>query len=355
MGAFMGIKKFQPKISITPQILKLITEIDEFKGQWTTLKQLSPTQLQSLKTVATIESIGSSTRIEGAKLTDQEIEKLLKGLEIKSFRTRDEEEVRGYAEVIHTIIESYEHIPLTESYLKQLHGILLKFSSKDVRHRGEYKKFPNHVEAFDQNGKSIGVIFKTVSPFETPQRMQELFEWINRSFEEKLLHPLLVIAVFIVNFLAIHPFQDGNGRISRILTSLLLLKHGYHYVPFSSLEHIIEENKENYYLALHNSQKELGNENENLESWLLFFINSLKAQKDVLLKKIEQEKIFLKTPLLSQQILTLVKEHGRITNAAIQNFTNANRNTIKVHLQKLVSDGILIQHGKGKGSWYSLA
>src|SRR3989338_11655783 len=201
-------------IKITPEILNLITELDEFKGAWELFSQLTPEKLNSLKKVATIESIGSSTMIEGSKLSDKEVEILLSKIKKRSFKSRDEEEVAGYAYVCEEIFSSYESIPFTENIIKQLHGWLLKYSKKDDRHRGEYKKFPNHVEAFDSNGKNLGIVFETSTPFTTPRKMEELVLWTKHSFEEKSLHPLLVIGVFIVVFLSIHPFQDGNGRLS---------------------------------------------------------------------------------------------------------------------------------------------
>ena len=217
--------------------------------------------------IATIESVGSSTRIEGVKLTDQEVEAFLAGLDTSSFRSRDEEEVAGYAEVMNLVFESYQEIQITESHIKQLHRVLLQYSSKDVRHRGEYKKHPNHVEAFDHNGKSLGVIFETTSPFETPMKMEALIKWTRTNLEAKELHPLLIIAIFIVHFLSIHPFQDGNGRLSRVLTTLLLIQNGYSYVPYSSLESIIEENKEGYYLALRKAQHTINKNDSGLESF----------------------------------------------------------------------------------------
>ncbi len=207
----MGINmvKFSiPRIKVSSQILQLISEIDEFKGRWSLLGQLSSERLQVLRTVATIESVGSSTRIEGSKLTDQEVEKLLSGLSTDSFKSRDEEEVAGYAEAMNILFESYQEIPLTENYIKQFHGILLKFSSKDVHHRGEYKKVSNNVEVFDADGKSIGIVFEAATPFDTPLQMKELIQWTNESFDHHLEHPLLIIALFVLYFLAIHPFQD---------------------------------------------------------------------------------------------------------------------------------------------------
>jgi Fic family protein len=277
---------FLERLSITPEMVQLIAEIDQFKGSWQAFKQMAPEQLNALKHVATIESVGSSTRIEGAKLSDNEVEKLLGGLNTQSFRSRDEEEVAGYAYTLETIFANYEHIPLTENYIKQLHAMLLQYSGKDVRHRGEYKKFPNHVEAFDADGKSVGIIFETTPPFETMEEMRTLIAWTQEALQEKRHHPLLIIGTFIVLFLAIHPFQDGNGRLSRIVTTLLLLKTGYAYVPYSSLEAIIEDNKQGYYLALRRTQSTFKKDNPDLHPWLLYFLRILQKQKQHLEAKL---------------------------------------------------------------------
>jgi len=341
-----------PSIKITTEVLNLIARIDEFKGEWKAIGNLAPERLNTLKHVATIESIGSSTRIEGVKLTDREIEQLLSGLDKKSFGSRDEKEVAGYADVMNIVFESYENISFTENYIRQLHKILLQYSSKDTRHRGEYKKMPNHVEAFDHAGKSLGVIFETSSPFNTPKDMEELLEWTTTQLKEKELHPLLTISVFVVHFLAIHPFQDGNGRLSRILTTMLLLKGGYLYVPYSSLESVIEKNKDNYYLALRKSQATFKSEDPEYEPWISFFLNALDAQKEMLSQKIERENIFVKLSKLSRQIIDLVKDHGELSISDIESITNANRNTIKKKLGELVKDKYLLTQGQGKGTRY---
>ncbi len=194
-------------LPVSHETLRLIAEIDEFKGRWEALQTLSPERLRALRHVATIESIGSSTRIEGVKLTDRQIETLLAKLpklRRHTFKSRDEQEVAGYAEAMDLLFQSWEELALTENHLKQLHAVLLKFSVKDEYHRGQYKRTPNHVVAYDQQGKEIGVIFETTPPFQTPLEMQQLVEWTNQAFAEKLLHPLLILAVFVVRFLAIH-------------------------------------------------------------------------------------------------------------------------------------------------------
>jgi Fic family protein len=343
------------QIVITPEMLALIAEIDEFKGSWRALGALAPERLAALRKVATIESIGSSTRIEGVKLSDRQIETLLSNLEKHSFTTRDEQEVAGYAEVMEILFESWETIPISENYIKQLHSILLKYSDKDEKHRGKYKQAYNNIEAFNSEGKSLGVVLATASPFETPLLMEELIFFTRNAIEEKQLHPLLIIGIFIVQFLAIHPFQDGNGRISRVLTTLLLLKSGYSYVPFSSLETIIEENKDSYYLALRRTQQSLKTDRADYTTWLLFFLRSLKRQKDRLAQKLERELIFKTSlPELSVQILELAKAYGRITTREIEKYTGASRSTIKARLNELIQQQQLHRHGKGRSTWYSL-
>ena len=340
---------------ITPEMLRLVAEIDEFKGAWRALGVLAPERLTALRRVATIESVGSSTRIEGARLTDREVENLLSGLDTTSLRSRDEEEVAGYAEVMETLFEGWEAIPLTENYVKQLHQMLLKYSSKDVRHRGEYKKLPNHVEAFDADGQSLGVVFQTTSPLETPWRMTELVQWTAGAMGDAGWHPLLVAAVFIVRFLAIHPFQDGNGRLSRVLTTLLLLRAGYAYVPYSSLESVIETDKEGYYLALRRTQGTLTQEKPNWEPWVLFFLRAMQRQKQRLEQKVAREQLWEPAlPALSVQILEMAREHGRITTAQIEAATGESRSTIKARLTALVRSGTLARYGQGRSTWYAL-
>ncbi len=312
--------------------------------------------MAALRKIATIESIGSSTRIEGARLSDKEVQNLLSNLDKESFANRDEEEVAGYAEVMDIIFSSWESIPFTENYIKQLHLILLKYSPKDVRHRGEYKKFSNSVQAFDADGKSLGIVFETVSPFDTPLRMAQITNWTADNLVLREIHPLLIIGVFIVTFLAIHPFHDGNGRLSRILTTLLLLKSGYLYVPYSSLESIIEESKEGYYLALRKTQGTFNQDETNWEPWLLFFLRALQRQKNRLQAKLKNEKIMASTlSALSISIIELASEHGRVTTQAIEKVTGDSKSTIKARLKELTNDNILVRYGQGRATWYGLS
>ena len=342
-------------ITITPEILGLIARIDEFKGAWRALGTLAPDRLSALRRVATIESIGSSTRIEGSKLSDREVEQLLSNLEIKSFATRDEQEVAGYAELMDLVFSVWPELPFTENHIKQLHQILLRHSEKDRWHRGNYKTNSNSVAAFDEHGAQIGIVFQTASPFDTPHLMTELVAWVAQERETARLHPLLIIALCVVVFLEIHPFQDGNGRLSRVLTTLLLLQAGYAYVPYSSLESVIEQNKETYYLALRQTQGTIRTGAPNWQPWLAFFLQSLAEQVRRLEKKVEREKIVLAAmPELALKIVEFAREHGRVTIGEATKLTGASRNTLKQHFRALVAHGTLNQHGKGRGVWYDL-
>lgn len=342
-------------IRITPEFLALVAEIDEFKGAWRALGTLAPERLNALLRVATIESIGSSTRIEGSKLSDRDVERLLANLEIKYFTTRDEQEVAGYAAVMETVFVSWQDIPLNENHIRQLHRDLLAYSEKDARHRGSYKTTSNSVAAFDADGQQIGIVFETATPFDTPRLMAELVSWLNEARDTGRLHPLLVTGVFVVVFLEIHPFQDGNGRLSRILTTLLLLQAGYAYVPYSSLESVIEQNKEGYYLGLRQTQGTIRSEAPNWQPWIGFFLRALQQQKRRLAAKVEREKLVIAAlPELAVQIIDHARNHGRVTIGDMIRVTGTSRNTLKEHFRRLTAHGHLVRHGSGKGSWYVL-
>jgi len=344
-----------PRINVSQDFLKLIAELDEFKGKWTTMKTMSPERLNQLRKVATIESIGSSTRIEGTKLSNSQVEALLSNIAMTSFKSRDEQEVAGYSEAMDLIFQAWEYMSVTENHIRQLHQALLRHSEKDVRHRGEYKKLDNHVVAMDGEGNEVGVVFQTSTPFDTPREMEELVAWINKAISEESFHPFLIIGVFIVVFLAIHPFQDGNGRLSRVLTTLLLLRAGYSYVPFASLESVVEENKDLYYKALRRTQTTLRTEMPDWEPWLGFFLRCLKKQKNNIAAKVEIEESSgdADLPQLSLEVLQLLLSNERMTIAEMVKESGGNQNTLKVRLRELVASGRINRHGKGRATWYT--
>lgn len=343
-------------LPLTAEMLRLISEVDRYLGRWSAAAALAPERLAGLRRIATIESVGSSTRIEGSRLSDAEVVGLLGRLETQAFRSRDEEEVAGYAYVMELVFSHHDDMPLTESVLLQLHRDLLRHSGKDERHRGAYKTLPNHVAAFDADGREIGIVFATSSPFDTPREMEGLLAWQRRVEAEALLHPLLRIGVFIVNFLAIHPFQDGNGRLSRILTTLLLLRAGYGYVPYASLEAIIEQNKETYYQSLRRTQTTLGNNTPDWESWLHFFLRCLQRQTVRLEERLARENFpqAILSPLAAR-LAALFQSHATLTLSQAAAELDANPHTLKRKFRELVEAGLLTTHGKGRGVFYRKA
>ena len=341
-------------LEISPEVLNLIAGIDEFKGTWRVFGTRAPKRLSALRRVASIESIGSSTRIEGSRLSDRDVERLLSDIAGGRFDTRDEQEVAGYAHAMETVFDSWESIPPDEKHIGQLHGMLLRHATKDQRHRGSYRTRPNNVAAFDEAGVQIGIVFETASPFDTPRLMAELVDWFRRERDAARLHPLLVIELFVVVFLEIHPFQDGNERLSRVLTTLLLLQAGYSYVPYSSLESIVEVNKEDTYLALRRTQGTIRSDRPDWQPWLVFFLRSLAEQVRRLCKKMDREIALLAdVPTLSVTILELARKHGRVTIGEAMRATGSGRDTLKRHFRTLVVTGRLERHGRGRGVWYS--
>lgn len=349
----------EPTLILGPDLIKLIAEIDEFKGRWEALKIGSPDRLSVLRKVAMVESVGSSTRIEGATLSDAQVETLLSILQIGAFRTREEQMVTGYARALDRVFEAHDDFCITESHIRRIHQTLLSHSENEDRHRGSYKSLPNPEAAFDADGREMGGAFETTAFFETPREMGALITWTRHAFDEASHHPLLIIAVFIVTFLAIHPFEEGNGRLSRLLITLLLLRSGYAYVPYASLERVIEENRELYHESLRRTQATLKLDAPDWTPWFGFFLRSLQKQKNGLALRFARERTDVNEsdaglPELSVLILARLREHGRQTISQLEAGTQANRNTLKVRLRELVALGRLRRFGKARATWYSL-
>lgn len=338
--------------AIPAEIWSKITQIDELKGQWIAGARLSPQALSRLKRSVLITSTGASTRIEGAKLSDEDVEKLMRGIDIQKFMDRDKQEVRGYFELLNNIFDSWKSLKFSESAIKHFHQELLKYVAKDEGHRGEYKKTENKVEMIDAAGKPVGTVFDTTPAYLTPKEMQELVEWTQAALAEKKHHPLLIVGNFLVEFLQIHPFQDGNGRLGRILTNLLLLKEGYLYMPYVSHEKLVEDNKPEYYLALRQSQKTLKTENEAIIPWLAFFLTILLKQSRMaveLLSKENIEKILSQKQLLVWQYLQTVDE---ATPREITKKAKVARPTVSQALDKLLRLKKVERIGLGRSTRY---
>lgn len=271
--------RFDKRIFLTLEMLQKIARIDELKGIWRGSEKISPHILKQLKASVIITSTGASTRIEGARMSDEEVARLIHGLKTRPPKGRDAEEVAGYADLLGRIFDNYKTLKLTEGQVLQFHDILLRFSTKDREHRGQYKSADNIVVARGDGGEQV-VLFRPTPPYLVKKEMDDVLAWTARVFAKKELHPVLVICNFIFEFLAIHPFHDGNGRLSRALTNMLLLQAGYAYIPYVSLEEIIEDRREEYYLSLRGAQRHHKTEREDITTWILFMLDALLAQAE---------------------------------------------------------------------------
>lgn len=337
---------------ISSEIWSKIVRIDELKGQWVAGARLNPVLSGRLKRSVLVTSTGASTRIEGARLTDDEVEKLMRGVKLQKLADRDKQEVRGYYELLENVFDSWNSLKLSENMIKHFHQELLKYAEKDVLHRGEYKKQENKVLMIDEAGKSMGVLFDTTLAYLTGKEMQELVEWTQKARDEKSYHRLLVVGNFLVEFLQIHPFADGNGRLSRILTNLLLLKEGYGYMPYVSHEKLIEDNKPDYYMALRQSQKTFGTRRENIDPWLNFWLSIIGEQAGMavdLLAMDNLEKILSPKQLMIWQYLQTVDE--ATPGEMVQRLSIA-RSTVNQVLSKLLSLRRIERVGQGRATRY---
>ena len=338
--------------NVPEHIWALINGIDFLKGQWIGGALLNPQALGRLKRSTLITSTGASTRIEGAKLSDEDVEKLMRGLSMQKFTDRDKQEVKGYYELLENVLNSWKHIPLSESTIKLFHRELLKYVKKDELHRGEYKKKENKVIMVDGTGNPIGTLFDTTPAYLTPKEMQELVEWTREELAVGKIHSLLIIGNFLVEFLNIHPFEDGNGRLSRVVTNLLLLHAGYVYVPYVSHEKLIEDNKVEYYVALRRSQRTLKGDNETIEPWLAFFLNVLLTQSKAAIDLLSKENV---ERLLSPKQLA-VWEHlqkiGMATPGEIAHATHTARPTVSQALDALMRLKKVERIGRGRTTRY---
>ncbi len=338
------------------KVYALIAEIDSVKNSWYLTNKLSPQVIKRLTQSVIITSTGASNRIEGNRLTDEQVEELYKNLRIKKLKTRDDQEVGGYLELLAFIFTEYKNIHLTESYILQIHQEMLRYSEKDINHKGRYKVGSNRVEAKDDSGNVIGTIFDPTPPHLAQKEMRELIDWFTWAIDNKIKHPLILIANFIFEFLAIHPFQDGNGRTSRLLTNLMLLQQGYHFTTVVSHEKIIENHKADYYLALNKTQSSWKTDKENIAPWLLFFLNVVKLQATQALALLDGDDIEY---LLSSKQLLLWQwalqnssaEFGRKDAVEALGFPER---TVESIIKKLVEMKRLQRLGEGRAARYKV-
>ena len=335
-------------------IWDLITRIESLKGQWIGGARLGPQALGRLKRSVLVTSTGASTRIEGARLSDEDIEKFMRGISIQQFSDRDKQEVQGYFELLNNVFESWNSLRFSEGLIKQFHKELLKYVEKDAMHRGDYKKQENKVHTIDAAGESIGILFDTTSAFSTPFEMQALVEWTQKANENESYQPILIVASFLVEFLQIHPFQDGNGRVSRVLTNLLMLQAGYPFMPYVSHEKIVEDNKAEYYLALRQSQRTFGTSEETIVPWLTFFLEVVLKQAQSALELLSGEQIERLLSPRQLEVWEYLQTVGEAPPKELADELGIPRPTINQVLNRLMELERIERIGLGRGTRYRL-
>jgi Fic family protein len=335
-----------------PHIVALLAEIDGIRGEFKSGLRMTPQAITNLRKSTLITSAGASTRIEGAKLTDEEVDKVMQGLAVSKFADRDSQEVQGYLETLQNVFDSFQTLPLRESVITSLHNQLLKYSNKDDTHRGGYKKKENTVGVLGPDGNVARIMFETTPAYLTPKEMQELVDWTIDAFEKNRFHPLLVIANFIVEFLKIHPFEDGNGRLSRVLTNLLLLRSGYQFIQYVSHEQIVERRKDEYYIALRKSQETFKTDHDTISPWLNFFLSVVKEQATKALSYLEEEKVEDTLSPKQFEVWKYLSSVGEAAPGEIAKATGIVPVTVSQALDRLIEIGKVKRIGRGRGTRY---
>lgn len=338
------------KVDLNWQLIGLLSQIDRFDASWSSIEKREGDSLRELKSIATIRSVGASTRIEGSKMSNEEVDILLKDIDVNKLVDRDSQEVAGYFDVLDLISESFQNIPLTENSIKNLHKKLLAYSKKDIWHRGDYKQHSNAVEANLPDG-SKQIIFRTTEPgFPTQDAMSDLIVWYKT---DKETHPLVKCALLAYDFVSIHPFQDGNGRMSRLLSTLALLKQGYSWIQYVSLEHEIEHQKNKYYQTLRSCQAQ--RPAEDVTSWIHFFFNALIKVQNQLMGKLDRQGVMSELSPREKAIITIISERPGTKSGKIAERLGIPSPTVKRLLAQLLKDKLIEKHGAGAGTNYSLA
>lgn len=345
----MGQKIHSFSLSLTMPLINNISKIDRFDASWAQIARREGQTLKQLKAIATVRSVGASTRIEGSALSDAEVEALFDKMELSKLEDRDEQEVAGYYEALNTLAENYADIDIAEGNIKNLHKILMQYSEKDAWHSGNYKQLSNAVQATHPDGAKQ-LVFKTTEPgFATEDAMAKLIDWY---LNDKETLPIVKIALFVYDFLSIHPFQDGNGRLSRLLTTLLMLKHGYSWIEYISFEHEIENRKGEYYKVLMQTQKK--RPGEPVDDWVKFFLNCLLNIQDLLMEKLQTANNNAALGPKERAVFMFIENHPGSQSGEIAEKLNIPLPTVKKILSKMVDIKMIAKYGAGAGTNYEV-
>lgn len=346
----MKAKVYDFSLKLTWEILGIISRIDRFDASWASMERLEGGNLRALRHIATIQSVGASTRIEGSKMSDEDVAKLLDNIGFSKIEDRDSQEVVGYFNMLDTIVDSFDAIVISETNIKNIHNQLLKYSNKDSWHRGDYKQHMNAVEANFPDG-SKRIIFRTTDPgFATEDAMRRLIDWYSMETE---VHPLIICAAFVYEFVSIHPFQDGNGRLSRLLTTLSLLQKGYNWIQYVSFEHEIESRKKEYYMSLRTCQAQ--RPNEDITEWIAFFLESLLNVQSKLEQKLAVSEQQSNLSTKEKMVYSYILNYPGCKSSEVVAGLNITKPTVKRILSDLIDKKLIVRYGRGAGITYTAA
>lgn len=328
------------------EVLGLVAQIHEYKGKQTLFLKQKPATLEKLVEIAKIQSTEASNKIEGIVTTATRIKQLCD--QKTTPRNRDEEEISGYRDALSLIHESYEYIPIKSSYILQLHQVLYRYSQRGIG--GRFKNTQNYISEIKESGEQI-VRFMPLDPFETPTAIEKMCESFNRETDACEVDPLILIPAFIVDFLCVHPFNDGNGRMSRLLTTLLLYRAGYVVGKYVSLESKIEKTKESYYKALEKSDINWNREENDLTPFIKYILGTvLSAYRDF-----EQRVILVedKSPAIDLVRNAVNNTIGKFTKRDIMELVpSVGKSSVENSLKILIEEGVIGRDGKGKATFY---
>lgn len=327
-------------------ILGLVAQIHEYKGRQTLFLKQKPATLEKLVEIAKVQSTEASNKIEGIVTTATRMKQLCD--QKTKPRNRDEEEISGYRDALALIHESYDYIPIKTSYILQLHNILYRYSQKSIG--GRFKNTQNYIAEIYEDGRQF-VRFKPLDPFETPMAIDAICESFNREMDSCEIDPLILIPAFIIDFLCIHPFNDGNGRMSRLLTTLLLYRAGYVVGKYVSLESKIEKTKASYYRALEKSDIDWNSGENDITEFIKYTLGTVLASY----RDFEER---VATVEGKNSALDLVRnavnaQVGKFTKGDILEYVpSIGKTSVENSLNVLIQEGIIQREGKGKATFY---
>jgi Fic family protein len=334
------------EIPLDESTLSVISRIDRLSARWAAGPSIGEPRLARIREAAKIRSIGSSCRLSGISISDQDVAGILRD---QSVNLPDATAVRGYEQALSFDLGSDL---LSADRLRELNAVVLGEAPSSG---GAWRSGPSHCETFDASGRATGRVIQILPARMIEAKLDDLLTWFELEMRSRERHPLIVIAAFNLGFLAISPFEFGNGRTIRVLLDLLLRRAGYGYLPYASLTSQMEDLREVYYDAFDQSQSGIWNGTADFGPWLDYFMTLLDRHRERVATKMELEQGVSGMTPLQQTIVETVREHGTVDAGLLLKATGANRNTLKDNVRRLVTKGLLEKTGERRATRYRLA